>query len=255
MRRTHLAFVAACFIASPAAVCLAAPAPQTPSAPAPAAEDVAATLRRQTQELLDAITNGTPAAWERYLADGAIVTAEDGSVNDKAKMVGDIHPLPAGVSGELAIVEFATKLHGDVAVAAYVADEHETYHGHALHCQYRMTDTWVKQSDGWRLIASQVLALRTDPPALTLPPQRLDDYVGKYALAPDLVYEIRRQGDALERQRSGRDAEPLLVEAPDVLFVPGKPRYRMVFRRDAGGRVTGFAERREAWDLDWQRVP
>ena len=255
MRRPYLAFVAAWFIAFPAAISIAAPAPQTPGAPAPAGDDVAATLRRQTQELLDAITNGTPAVWDHYFDAGAVVTAEDGSVNDKAKMVGDIHPLPAGVSGKLAIVEFAVRLHGDVAVANYVADERETYHGHALHCQYRMTDTWVKSADRWRLIASQVLALRTDPPAMTLPPQRLDDYVGKYSLAPDLVYEIRRKGDALERQRSGRDAEPLLVEAPDVLFVPGKPRYRMVFRRDAGGRVTGFAERREAWDLDWQRVP
>jgi len=39
-----------------------------------------------------------------------------------------------------------------------------------------------------------------------------------------------------------------------MLFVPGKPRYRKVFQRDSQGRVTGFAERREAWDLDWTRV-
>lgn len=245
MRRMRPTLAASWFLALSTTICL----------PAAAAEDVAATLRRQSQELLDAVTSGTAAVWDRYLDDAAIVTAEDGAVNTKAKMVGDIHPLPAGVSGNLAIVDYDAKVHGDVAVTSYVADEHETYHGHALHCQYRMTDTWVKQPAGWRLIASQVLALRTDPPAITLAAQRLDDYVGKYSLAPDLVYEIRRKGDALERQRSGRKAEPLLVEAPDVLFVPGQPRYRMVFRRDAGGKVTGFAERREAWDLDWQRVP
>jgi hypothetical protein len=36
---------------------------------------------------------------------------------------------------------------------------------------------------------------------------------------------------------------------PHVLFVPGRLRYRKVFRRDASGRVVDFAERREAWDL------
>jgi hypothetical protein len=40
----------------------------------------------------------------------------------------------------------------------------------------------------------------------------------------------------------------------DVLFVAGQPGYRRLFRRGADGRVTGFAERREAWDLDWERV-
>jgi hypothetical protein len=29
----------------------------------------------------------------------------------------------------------------------------------------------------------------------------------------------------------------------------------MFMHRDAEGRVTRFAERREAWDLNWKRVP
>jgi len=31
-------------------------------------------------------------------------------------------------------------------------------------------------------------------------------------------------------------------------------RYRYVFRRDSSGAVSGFAERREAWDLPWTRL-
>ena len=46
----------------------------------------------------------------------------------------------------------------------------------------------------------------------------------------------------------------LLAEAPDVLFVPGRPRYRYVILRDPDGKVTGFSQRREAWDLVWTRV-
>ncbi|HEY7633933.1 MAG TPA: hypothetical protein VH763_00190 [Gemmatimonadales bacterium] len=56
-------------------------------------------------------------------------------------------------------------------------------------------------------------------------------------------------------QQTGRSPESLRAEAPDVLFVPGQPRYRKVFQRDPGGRITGFAERREARDIVWTRRP
>jgi len=219
-----------------------------------ASEDVTAVLRRQSQELVDAITNGSAAVWERYLDEKATYTGEDGAVMTKAEMVGQIKPLPEGVSGNLEVTDFKVTLHGPVAVASYVNDEHETYHGHKLHCQYRSTDTWLQTPAGWRLIAAQVLALRTDPPAVQLAPQQMQEYVGRYALTPAIAYEIRLKDGGIEGQQTGRKAEPLRAEVKDMLFVPGKPRYRKVFQRDSQGRVTGFAERREAWDLDWTRV-
>jgi hypothetical protein len=35
--------------------------------------------------------------------------------------------------------------------------------------------------------------------------------------------------------------------------VPGKPRYRYLIRRDASGKVNALIQRREAWDLVWER--
>jgi len=223
-------------------------------APARASEDVVALLHRQTQELVDAITSGSAATWSRYMDDRATLTDEEGTVQTKADLVKSIRPLPEGVSGILKVTDFKATVHGPVAITTYVNDEHETYHGHKLHCQYRSTDTWLKTPAGWRLIAAQVLALRADPPAVGLTARQLDDYVGRYALAPTITYEIRRAGSGLEGQQSGRKAEPLRAEVPDVLFVPGKPRYRKIFTRGSGGRITGFAERREAWDLNWTRL-
>ena len=98
-----------------------------------------------------------------------------------------------------------------------------------------------------------MLALRTDPPAIALPAAALASYCGKYALTPAIAYEIRQKGGGLEGQQTGRRPETLLAEAPDVLFVPGKPRYRYVVLRDAAGKITGMAQRREAWDLVWKR--
>ena len=42
-----------------------------------AAETVPQLLQRQSQELMDAVTNGTPEVWQRYLDENATVTAEE----------------------------------------------------------------------------------------------------------------------------------------------------------------------------------
>jgi hypothetical protein len=225
------------------------------AADAAAADDPARVLQAQTQQLLDAITTGSPEVWDRLLDDKAVITAEDGKVTMKAAMVKDIKPLAAGVSGSIHVIDFAATIHGAVGIATYVSDEHENYHGQELHCQYRSTDTWIRTDAGWRLLASQVLALRTDPPAIARSSEQLAAYVGRYRLAPDIVYEIRLHDGKLEGQRAGRPAEPLLAEAPDVFFVPGSPRYRKIFQRDGQGRIASFVERREAWDLTWSRLP
>jgi hypothetical protein len=225
-------------------------------APAPrATDDVPQILERQTQELLDAITSGSSAVWDRLLDPRVSFTTEDGDLRSKRDMVGDIRPLPAAISGTIAVTEFKATVHGDVAVTTHVDDEHEVFHGQALHCRYRTTDTWRRTSAGWRLIASQVLALRTDPPSMPLTPAQMDELVGSYSLGSDLRYEIRRSGTVLTGQEGGRRVDTLLAEARDVLFVPGRPRYRKVFRRDPAGRVVDYAERREAWDLVWVKAP
>ena len=217
------------------------------------AESVRDLLRRQTQEMLDAVGTGSAAVWDRYLDPEVRYTDEGGRVSTKKRMVEQIRPLPEGVSGTIRVTDFDVAVHGDVAVATYVADEREKYHGHALHCQYRATDTWRKTKDGWRLIAGQVLALRKDPPALALPGSVRSEYCGTYELTPAISYEIRCEGNTLRGAGAGRPPEELRAEARDVLFVPGQPRYRYVFLRGADGKITGFAQRREAWDLVWRR--
>ena len=212
-------------------------------------------LERQTQEIMDGITNGKAEVWERYMDPNAMYTDESGNIITKAQMVSDTRPMPAGVSGNIKVTEFKAVVQGSTAITSHLDDEHENYHGHELHCQYRTTDTWIKTPQGWRLLGGQILAVRTDPPAIQLTSQQMDEYVGRYALAPDIVYEIRKTEGGLEGQQAGRKPEPIRAEVADVLFVPGKVRYRKVFLRGADGHITGFAERREAWDLVWKRLP
>ncbi len=222
------------------------------AAPVPT-EDVPALLRAKTERLLDAVTRGDGTVWDQELDGRARMVDESGAVSDKRTTVAGIRPLPPGVSGALRVTEFEATVHGDTAVTTYVADETETFHGARLHARYRTTETWVKREGAWKLVASQVLALRTDPPAVPTTPEQLRAYCGRYALG-DLGYVVRCEADGLTGGQLGRAPKPLRLESPDVFFVPGEPRTRRIFQRDAAGRVTGFVERRESWDLFWKRV-
>jgi hypothetical protein len=214
-----------------------------------------AVLRAQTQELLDAIAVGNAAVWDRYVDPRILYVSEAGEVEGKAQLLAELKPLPAGVAGKIALGRFEVRQHGDTAVVLHVDEEDEDYFGHPIHAQYLTTATWRLGPDGWKLIATQALATLLDPPAIALPAAQLDEYAGTYQLTEAIRYTVRRDGDRLIGERTGRPAQELRVEARDVLFVPGQPRSRKVFQRDASGRITGFADRREARDVVWTRLP
>jgi hypothetical protein len=232
------------------AIVLCATAPASNRAQAVNLPDL---LQRQTQELLDAIAAGDRGPWTRYLHEDVVYAAEDGSVKTKRALLDEIRPFPKELWGKLRITRFRTSRHGTTAITNYVGEEDEGYFGQIIHARYLSTDTWIETAVGWKLVASQVLALRDDPPAVRLPTAELNQYVGVYSLTENITYTIRRERDELTGTRTGRKAEPLKIELKDCLFVPGQPRLRKVFQRNAEGRVVGFVERRESWDITWRR--
>lgn len=176
-------------------------------------------------------------------------------MESKAQLLAELKPLPAGISGKIALGRFEVRQHGDSAVVLHVDEEDKDYFGHPIHAQYLTTATWRLGPGGWKLIATQVLAMLIDPRAIALPAAQLDEYTSTYQLTEAIHYMIRRDGDHLIGERTGRPAQELRVEARDVMFVPGQPRSRKIFQRDAGGRITGFADCREARDVVWTRLP
>jgi len=225
------------------------------AAPAAAAEDVSTLLKRQTQELFDAVSNGDARVWDKYLDADAVITDEAGAVTGKKDTVAQVVPLPKGISGTITVTDWHVYPHGDTVAAIYVADEHENFHGQKLHALYRSTTTWLREAAGWKVLAQQTLALRQDPPAVQLAEAALNDYVGRYRAGPDLVYEITRKGSDLSGGVAGGKPSVLKMELRDVMFVPGQPRSRKIFVRDAAGHVTGFLSRREERDVVWTRIP
>jgi ketosteroid isomerase-like protein len=212
-------------------------------------------LRATTQAMMDAVAVGDRPVWDRALDPDVVCTAEDGAVKDKRALLAEIEPLPAGITGKIVVQDMRVRDYGGFAVTTYVADEHEVYFGHPIHAQYRATETWRRTDQGWRLVATQNMALLQDPPAIELAPARLDEYAGSYALAASIIYTIQRVGTALVGRRGTGKEQTLKVEAADVLFVPGQPRSRKVFLRGPDGKITGFVDRREARDVPWTRRP
>jgi hypothetical protein len=231
-----------------AAAVMAAPAPDSMST-----GPVLAQLRAKDQALLDAIAPGDRGLWERTLSADAIYVDENGEVFDRAKFLGEIKPLPAGASGHISIAAYDGVVHGNVALIRMRGDERELFHGAALHADYLMTETWLRQGAEWKLAMVHAYVVAVDPPAVALEAKVLDGLVGRYVFA-DLSLTVRREGDHLAGAQGTGPARPLLAETADVLFQPGRPRVRWIVERDAAGRVTRLINRREGEDMAWIRA-
>jgi hypothetical protein len=128
--------------------------------------DTEAELRRITQELMDAVAPGRTDVWRRYLHEDVIHLDENGVVREKAALLEELTPLPAGLVGRIEVDRYQARLHGDTAVAAGEVQEYLEYHGQSLRTRFRFLDTWVRTPEGWRLIAGHTSAVLKDPPAV-----------------------------------------------------------------------------------------
>lgn len=217
-------------------------------------QSVETELRRQTQELLDAIAPGKVEVWRKYLDPKMLHVDENNTVRGKEELLKELTPLPAGLVGSIEIASFKMELHDNVAMATHEDQEHLDYHGQKLASRFRSTDTWLKTREGWRLIGTQVLAVLKDPPAVALSDDQLCAYNGTFALTSDISETISCKAGGLAAVRTGRPETMYKAEVVDVFFVPGRPRTRRIFQRDKSGAIIGFADRREGEDIVWRKV-
>jgi len=192
--------------------------------------------------------------WDRWLDPAVVQVDENDVVHGKSEILANLKPLGPGLVGTLAIDDFRAVIHGDVAIVSHEDRETLDYHGQMILSRFRNTDTWIRTKGEWRLIASQVLAVLKDPPAVRLDRATLCGYSGRYAMASDIAATITCVGDSLTMKREGRPDRIFLPELRDVFFERGQPRTRRIFQRDGKGVITGFVDRREARDVVWRRL-
>ncbi len=224
-------------------------------AASPALADDRALITAQMQDMSNAIAVGNVAVWDKNVDADVIYAEEDDSYKGKADMLKEIVPLPKGLSGEIRIDLLSYHEDGDVAVALFRQNETEHYFGQTIFAKYLTNTTWRKRADGWKLIAGQVLAEKTDPPSIALPASELAQYAGTYKLKDSAaIYRLKLENGALIGTRDSRKPATWNAEASDVFFIKGDPRIRQIFQRDTSGKITGFVQRRESWDIVWVKT-
>ena len=226
----------------------------SPAEPPDSRQNLEAELRRMTQELLDAVAPGRTEPWARYLDERFVHMDETGVVRTKAELLAEFQPLPPGLSGRIEIDKFQVTRAGETAVVALELQEYLDYHGQPIRSRFRSLDTWIATDRGWRLIGQHTSAVLKDPPAVRLTRQELCEYAGVYSLTPAIQTTIRCVEGGLTSERADRPLARYSPELRDLFFVPGQPRTRRIFTRDAAGRIDGFVDRREGEDVRWRRV-
>jgi len=210
-------------------------------------------LVRRTQEIMDAVAPGNPEPWRKYFAEDVMYFDEKGRAMDKAALLKDVSPLPSGYSGNIKVFNAKCNILRDAAVLSYDLDETEVIFGQELKARYHGTDTWVRRNGQWQIVAGQMLRYYEDPTPGRVSTAAYKEYSGTFQLAPGITRVVTQNRQELSTQRSGRAAETLIPEAPDIFFRKGMEG-RILFRRDPAGKVEALIDRRNNEDIVWKRV-
>ena len=206
------------------------------------------------QSLMNAITAGDPKPWAAVMDDRALVTSEEGDVQNKEAFLKGIRPLPSGLSGSIEVKELTVEEFPNVAVVRYLADERETVFGQRLTTKYRITDTFRRVGAAWKMIASHVSVVTADPPAQPVSTDSWPGLVGTYQLLPDgwTFHVALRNGQLV----GGRDPGNLtrLIPLTPLAFVREGALGEWLFVMGPDKKATAIVNFRKFEPLVWTRV-
>jgi ketosteroid isomerase-like protein len=121
------------------------------------------------------------------------------------------------------------------------------YGGQSVDYKFLSVETWVLRGTRWKLMGSETIPLHQNPPAANLSSDTLAVYIGEYSDGAGLTVTVSRDGDTLASSVNGEKPSPLVAESRDVFFrpdtQPGYARKRVLFHRDASGRVIEYVSR------------
>lgn len=217
--------------------------------------DTCASLRQRTEQFAAASANGNTKVMDRLLDERVTFVNEDGGIATKAVLVATVRPPVPGVTVQQSITHWHCEVYGDIAVARFIDDQMASVTGVDTRARFQSVETWRRTpAASWRMISSETIALQDDPVAVDLPRSTLQDYVGNYIDRSGDRFTFSIRDGSLMAAVNGGPATPQKAEVRDVLFTPGRARFRKVFQRDGAGRVVSFAYRREGHDTLFTRI-
>jgi len=197
-------------------------------------------LVKLTQELMDALVPGTVEPWQRMVADDAVMIDEFGRRQTKEELVKSIRPMPSGFDGSIQIRDPQMRVHGDTAVLTGEMYEQESVFEQKLIVRYIFSNTFVRRSGEWKLLAAIDVTLPTPQPALAVDGLRIEDYPGVYRYGPGRAFTVAAEAGKL-------------FYTTNVFMDGGDEKNLIIFRRDASGHIAELIERRKFNDLHLKR--
>ena len=200
-------------------------------------------FQSREQALFDSVARGDKGIWDRTLDTGCVITSEDGVVEDKAKFLSELAPLPKGFSGYGKVRDLTVQDLGNAAVVHFWIDEHENVFRQELYTTYVETDTYRRRSGAWKIVAMQVTVVPRD--LQPIPTDAIDwrAIVGDYRFPGDeqVRYRVFARNGSLFGGRDEKSATLLIPLAPLVFHQKGSIHF-MIFVKDSAGAVTEVRE-------------
>src|SRR5262245_28018399 len=206
------------------------------------------------QALMDAIAIGDKAPWDRVMDPRAVITTEEGEVITKADFLKNLRPLPAGLTGGIAVKELTVEEFGAIAVVRFLADEWETVFGQRITTKYRITDTCRRDGASWKLVASHASVVTADPPAQAVDKTDWPAFAGDYRLLPNgwTFHVVLRDGE-LHGGRDPNDLRRMIPMAPNA-FVRAGTLGEWIFVPARDGKPAQILNLRKFEPLVWTKV-
>ena len=203
---------------------------------------------------MDAIASGDREAWNRVLDEHCVVTTEEGETRTKAEFLKDLRPLPAGLAGGITVKDLTVDEFPTFALVRYLADEWETVFGQRLTTKYRTTDTFRRVGSTWKMVASHVSVVTTDPPAQNVTTDGWPGLVGTYQLLPNgWKFHVSLRDGQLYGGTDPNALKRLIPLTPNA-FVREGTLGEWLFVQGPDAKATSILNFRKFEPLVWTRV-
>ncbi len=210
-------------------------------------------FRATEQALLDAIATGDKAAWDRIMDASCVVTTEEGQVLTRQQFLDELRPLPAGLEGRITIEELTLQELPGLAVVRYRADEWESVFGQQLSVHYRVTNTYRREGQSFRMVASHLSVVTRDPPAQVVSKAGWPGLVGTYRLLlAGWTFTVELRDGELYGGRDPTRLQPMIPLAPTSFVLAGSLGEWLFVVED--GTASRIVNLRKFAVLVWTRV-
>lgn len=190
----------------------------------------------------DAHTRGDKAAVERTIADDYMMIGRDGRVSYKADTIKGLpEPKDAGnvkITHKYSNVQ--VRNYGETALLSFLDDPVIQIGDQTINDQVRVTKIFRRNNGQWHLAAQHETTIKKvqDPPIVKMDPKVLSEYVGQYEISPSLKLVVETDGEKLFTYTSDPENKSALYPMGENTFFYKGLGDRVVFVREASGKVT-----------------